>query len=174
MSWGRFQANGTEYDLTHLDPFTMYVTPSAQGAPSYRVLVSFGAHTFTRDLQASDPAHMHFPDGNTLRCFCPLRHGRSSALPGMIKAAAAGRAYFTQSNDKFLVLQMTAGANAPYVAFFKLAQAHRTTADVGMFVVSAYEKPNLPQRLPATTLAALVGTVANGGQVIRPKKSSPW
>ena len=104
VGWGVFHANGTPYDLAHLDPFTMDITPKAEGAPSFRVLVSFGCHTFTRTLEANDPAHMQFIDGTDVRCFCPIRHGQSSHLPAMIRAASAGRAYFSH-NRNFLLLE---------------------------------------------------------------------
>ena len=50
MSWGKKRIAGVVYDLTHLDPFDLDVTPSYQGAPTYKVRVTFGHHTFTRKL----------------------------------------------------------------------------------------------------------------------------
>ena len=59
MTRGRILIGELEHDLTHLRPFPITVTPKAQDAPSYRVLVSFGHHTFTRafDEDVDNPDH---------------------------------------------------------------------------------------------------------------------
>ena len=48
MSWGKKQIAGVSYELGHLDPVIMDVTPKVQDAPTYKVHVSFGCHTFTK------------------------------------------------------------------------------------------------------------------------------
>ena len=60
MRWDSFSAGPVDYDLTHLRPFTLNVTPKAEGAPTFKVLVSFGCHTFTREMEPADPPELKF------------------------------------------------------------------------------------------------------------------
>lgn len=173
MGWGSKRIAGVVYDLAHLDPFKMEVTPKAAAAPTYRVGVMFGCHTFTRDLKPVDKPDLHFKNGGETRCFCVDRHALSLGLPALIRDAATGRAFFTNQRENFLLLDGAYGGG-PYVVFFKLEKARKPHLDVAMFVVSAYLKPSLPHRLPATTLAALIGTVAAGNIIQAPSTTTKW
>jgi hypothetical protein len=124
MSWGKKRIAGIDYDLSHLDPFQMLVTPTGERPPTYDVRVSFGCHTFTRELRADDKPDLHFKSGKETRCFCVDRHRLSLELPDMIRYAANGRAYFSQGAN-FLIVELGAGTNEPYVAFFYLEKAVR-------------------------------------------------
>lgn len=168
MSWGKKRIAGVTYDLSHLNPFAMSVTPTTADAPTYRVGVMFGCHTFTRKLTPEDSADLHFKNGKETRCFCIDRHKLSLGLPGIIAAASkGGRAFFSNEPANYLVIDSEDYGDAgPYVVLFKLEKARKAHLDVAMFVVSAYLKPALPKRLPATTFSALIGTVAAG---YRPK-----
>jgi hypothetical protein len=94
MRWGKKRIAGVDYDLTHLNDFDVLITPPHEGAPTYRVQVGFGAHTFTRKLDPNDTPDYHFRDGSNTRCFCPKRHSCSLHLPGIIRKAMEGDAYF--------------------------------------------------------------------------------
>jgi hypothetical protein len=161
-----------DHDLAHLDPFTIRVTPKAEGSPTYKVLVTFSHHTFTRSFEegVDNEAYRHVEDGET-RCFCPDRYLSSQALPILIGRAVGGRAYFSQSRNFMLLDQPLGGP--PYAIFFKLSRSKGLKGiDARMFVVSAYEKPNLPppNRLPAISFATLVSKTVRGEPVVRPKK----
>ena len=54
MSWGKRTFGGVEYDLSHLDPFTMQVTPKGEDARTYNVRVTFTCHTFTREWRETE------------------------------------------------------------------------------------------------------------------------
>jgi hypothetical protein len=176
--WSRIVGRGiltideVDHDLSHLDPFTILVTPKAEGAPTYKVLVSFSHHTFTRSFEegVDNEAYKHEEDGE-VRCFCPDRYLSSRALPILISRAAGGRAYFSQGRNFMLLDQPLGGP--PYAIFFNL-EASRSVKDAAavMFVVSAYEKPNLPARskLPAISFATLVSKTVRGEPIVRPKK----
>lgn len=169
MRWGKKQISGVIYDLTHLDPFLMDVTPKAKKAPTYKVRVSFGCHTFTREVTPQDKPDLHFHAGNELRCFCTERHKLSLELPDMIRYAANGRVYFSE-RATFLVIESVPGANAPYVAFFNAEKAKKHDGyDVAMFVTSAYVKPKLPNKLPAVTLSTLIDYRFKGMPMKRPE-----
>lgn len=171
MTWGTFKAGEAEYDLTHLSPFTLSVTPKAEGAPTFKVLVSFGHHTFTREMNGHDHGDMKFVHGQEERCFCPERHGHSLELPRIVTGGATGRAYFSQKRN-YLLVEDLPGVVGPYAVFFNIERARLAGVDAAMFVVSAYPKPALPpkKQLPAITFATLVSKTIAGEQVARPKK----
>jgi hypothetical protein len=144
--WGKKRIAGKEYDLSHLDPFLLPVTPKAAGARTYTVRVSFGCHTFTRDLTSDDKPDLHFRNGREVRCFCFDRHRLSLELPEMIRYAAQGRVYFS-AQANFLVVESLSEENAPYVAFFSVERAKGDGYDAAMFVTTAHLKPALPDKL---------------------------
>lgn len=173
MSWGSFLFNGAACDLTHLDPFTIAVTPKAPAAPTYKVLVTFGHHTFTRDWKegVDDEAHK-FTAGGDVRCFCPERFPLSQQLPGIVRGGANGKAYFTQGRN-FMFVEGIPGLKGPYAVFFNLERARNLPGvDALMFVVSAYEKPGLPpkNRLQPITVPTLVAKTLGNQQVVRTRK----
>lgn len=172
MAWNNFVVAQTSYDLTHLKPFTLTVTPKAENAPTFKVLVSFGHHTFTREIIEHDPPEMRFTHGNDERCFCPVRHGHSLALPRIVNEGASGRAYFSQTRN-FLLIENLPDVEGPYAVFFNIEKAKNLKGiDASLFIVSAYAKPGLPPKraLPAITFATLVSKTVSGEQVRRPKK----
>jgi hypothetical protein len=169
---GILTIEGVDHDLSHLNPFTLSVTPKAEGAPSYKVLVSFGCHTFTRafDIATDDPAYRHEEDGE-VRCVCPDRLLASKGLPTLVAQSAGGKAYFSQGRNFMLIDQPLGGA--PYAVFFNLERSKAIKGvDASMFVISAYEKPGLPSksRLPAISFATLVSKTVRGERIVRPKK----
>lgn len=60
MRWVTKTIAGVDYDLGHLDGFDMSVTPKVEAARTYIVRVTFGCHTFTRDLTDADTPDLHF------------------------------------------------------------------------------------------------------------------
>jgi hypothetical protein len=169
MSWGTKRIAGIDYDLRHLDPFIMQVMAKGENPPVYDVRVSFGCHTFTREVHENDTPDLHFRSGRELRCFCTDRHRYSLELPDMIRYAANGRAYFSERAN-FLVVEIASGTNVPYVAFFYLEKAKRPDRhDVSMFVTSAHLKPGLPEKLPAVTFPTLIDYHYRGAALRRPE-----
>lgn len=169
MRWGTKTIAGVDYDLGHLDGFDMSVTPKVEAARTYVVRVSFGCHTFTRDLTDADTPDLHFRHENELRCFCTDRYGYSLDLPDMIRYAAGGRVYFSE-RENFLVVESVRGANAPYVAFFNIEKAKKADGyDAAMFVTSAHTRPGLPDKLPAVTFRTLVDYRVQGKKLTRPE-----
>lgn len=162
------KANGA--DIAHLLPFVISVTPKVAGARAYRVLVNFGPHTYSRELTADDDKALRVVDGSDERCFCLVRHGLSKNLPAIVKAAVGGRAFFSTVDHTYLLVENLPGCKGPYAVYFKLRKAVSKGIDVAMFVVSAYEKPNLPKTKLKITFATLVANVAQGKKIKRPKK----
>jgi hypothetical protein len=168
--FGKRRIAGVEYDLTHLDSFVMSVTATYAGAPTYRVRVVFGAHTFTRDLISTDTPDFHYRDGGTTRCFCPRRHSYSLHLPGLIRAASNGDAYFGNKDMKYLLVEAIPGLNAPYVVAFTIRKRLTKRAHATMVIVSAHDRPNLPTNLPTIALGTLVSLTMQDLPIERPKK----
>lgn len=169
MSWGRKVIRGAVYDLSHLDSFLVDVTPSMPGAPTYGMRVTFGCHTFTRDLTAADTPDYRFADGSHVRCFCLDRYGNSLRLPHIIRGAVTGRVYFSDQGN-YLLTSGLDGTSDLYAIYFDMFRAKARGQHVVMNVVSAYPKPNPARNFPTITLATLVSNVAQNKPVKRPKK----
>ncbi|MET4174771.1 hypothetical protein ABIB99_005877 [Bradyrhizobium sp. LA6.1] len=166
--FGKKRIAGVDYDLDHLDPFTMEVKAKEDGAPPYTVRVSFGFHCFTREITPEDSPDLHMVDGREKRCFCHERYKLSKELVDMIRYAAAGRAYFGDKGN-FLIVEMPGEGNAPYVAFFDVEKAKKSDGfDGAMFVTSAHLRPKLPEKLPAVSFVTVVDYRINGRKLTRP------
>jgi hypothetical protein len=169
MSWGQHVIEGVAYDLSHLDPFVVAATlPENKGGGTLRVLVTFGSHTFTREIVEGDPETHHFVDDTDRRCFCPIRHGHSRHLPDIVQRAANGRVFFSEGRN-LLCVDWVPGCAAPYAAFFNLVKYKQKGLHAAMFVVSAYDKPNLPEKLPAIAFTTLVTQVMAGKAPVAPR-----
>jgi hypothetical protein len=170
VRWGKKRISGTDYDLSHLEPFLMEVTPKAEGSPTYTVRVSFGCHTFTRELVEEDSLDLQFWADDELRCFCFDRYLYSTELPEIVRYAAKGRVYFSERTN-FLIVERLEQANAPYVAFFNVEKAEKKDHEchVVMFVTSAHLRPALPDKLPPVTFATLIDYTARGKALVRPE-----
>ena len=176
MSWGSFEYGGQVHNLTHLDPFTIAVTPKAAGAPTWTVRVSFSHHTFTRELRPGDTPEQEYAVGSDVRCFCVDRYPLSHQLPGIIQANANGRAYFAQ-NRNFMFVENVPGLQGPYAIFFNIERARNLPGiDATMFVVSAYEKLALPpiRSLQAITMPTLVGKTLGSKPITNKRVKRRW
>jgi hypothetical protein len=169
MSWGKKRIAGVIYKFDHLDPFTIEVTP--KDGRTYKVRVSFGFHTFTRELKAEDGLDLHIRHGNETRCFCHDRYRLSFELKDMICYAAKGRVYFSQ-NSNFLIVESVSDESGPFIAVFNIQKAKDDGHDVAMFVTSAHLRPALPKRLPAVTFATLMDYKVRG-RPLTPAPSRP-
>jgi hypothetical protein len=73
---------GETYCLKHLHPIELdHVMPAAKfhAAVTAKVHVSFGLHTFTRDIEAGDLPEDRYRDNRETRCFCHERYKHSIA-----------------------------------------------------------------------------------------------
>jgi hypothetical protein len=170
-TWPDLMINGDLYGLSHLQSFTVNVTPKAPDAPTFKVYVSFGYHTFTRTPEASDGALFRITHEGEERCFCHKRHGHSLHLPAIVRGCVNGKVYFSERQN-YLIVENLPGVNGPYAVFFNVEKAKSRDFDAAMFVVSAYEKPDLPplRRLDSITFPTLISKTSSGLQVKRPPK----
>jgi len=168
FSWGSKRIAGQVFDLKHLDPMVVHVPPSGNLA-GYKVHVSFGMHTFTKDWDSV----AHRPDYRMVhkqdeRCFCPVRHGHSQHLPGIVRTATV--AYFSQRAD-YLLINNLPGVVGQYAVFFKIMKATSVNFDARMFVSSAYEKEKLPPKnaISSIPFSTLVAKTVAGESITRKK-----
>ena len=131
--------------------------------------VRFGCHTFTREWMGDETPDFRFTHGSEVRCFCPIRYGLSHHLPDIVRRTAAfgGKAYF-DAKQNYLLIERLPEIEGPYAVFFTMERSKHSTADVAMFVTSAYEKRRLPRNIPKVTFATLVAKHARGERVRRP------
>lgn len=169
MNWPDMTINGRHYSLSHLQPFTIGVALNGENAPTYKLYVSFGSHTFSKKWEKSDPIDHRMNHNQEERCFCTIRHDHSLHLPAIIQQGVSGKAYFSQTHNYLLVHNLP-GMNAPYAVFFNIEKSKSKTFDAAMFVVSAYEKPGLPKNLPKITFNTLIAKISRGEKIFRPKK----
>ncbi|MGD9668848.1 MAG: hypothetical protein AB7U75_07275 [Hyphomicrobiaceae bacterium] len=166
---------GTVYDFAHLEPITLDVT-IGQGdkAETFRVLVNFGCHCFTTTYDAA----VHTPDyrythGSELRAFCPERYAYSKGLPDILNGIGNKKVFFTWENN-FLHVELIVeeGQSIQYAIFFDLKRGTKGKAHVIMTVVSAYEKPELTDRLSAIKFHTLVAKTARGEKISIPNPTT--
>lgn len=167
---GSIIIGGVEYDCSHLDPFMVEIEPRADEERGYKVLVSFSCHAFTRKPIEGDPPDFIYKEDGEVRCFCQDRYLASKGLKKLIRYHCKGKAYFSEKRNFMLIEQALGGP--PYAIFFKIERANINSADVAMFVASAYEKPGLPakSRMPSITFRTLVHKTVRGEKIIKPKK----
>lgn len=170
MKWGKKTICGRVYDLAHLDPFILPVTPKAPGSPTFNVRVSIGCHVFTEKWDPAYTPDLKITDGLEERCFSTDRYALSQNLPLILRQASSGKAHFTNIQNTFVVHHNLPDLVGPYAVFFKVTKANSSKFDVRLIVVSAYEKPNLPNRLKTITFATLVSNTVSGNPIKRPKK----
>ncbi|MER8855845.1 hypothetical protein NKH94_30465 [Mesorhizobium australicum] len=164
--WPNRTIQGVTYTFDHLSPFTMEVTPKAEGAKTYSLLVDFHLHTFAREWRHTDTPDYRFAEGKDIRCLCTERYGMSLSLPEMIRAST--KAYFSQKHN-YMVFRPVPD-HAPYAAFFSMQRAKNQSYDAIMTVVSAYQKGELPKQslLKSIGFATLVAKTARGEEIRRP------
>jgi len=95
MAWKCFRLGGSSYDLDHLNTRLFEVTPNVTGAMTRKVKISFGCHTFTRELLAGDRPDVHFRHAGEVRAFCTVRHAHSLNLPKIVDYAASGEGHIS-------------------------------------------------------------------------------
>jgi hypothetical protein len=165
--WGTKRIAGVTYDLNHLNPFFMDIAPKFPGAPTYRVRVSFGCHTFTREFKPADTPDVRFTHKGETRCFCTHRHNCSLQLPPILQGQIS-RVYFTQRGTYFIAPRLPRLAS-PYFITFDVERSKSPGHVVSMFVASAYEKTDMPTEVSAITMATLISKTAVGGRITPPR-----
>ena len=154
MTWGKRKIAGTEYNLTHLDPF---ILPVNLGNRSVRLQVSFGAHAFTREFVQGDTPDLRFMDGNVARTFCIDRYGHSLRLPEAVCQAVEGDVCF--SKNQLVLNTSLPGLTGPYLVVFDIRKTAGKRFDAKLHVRTAHHRPNLDQNLPYTKFRVVVANV---------------
>ena len=165
MSWGKRKIAGTEYNLTHLNPF---ILPVNLGERTVRLQVSFGAHAFTREFVDGDTPDLKFMDGNTARTFCIDRYGHSLRLPEAVCQAVNGLVCL--SKNKLVLNTSLPGLAGPYLVVFDIRRANGKRFEAKLHVRTAHHRPNLDQNLPCAKFSVVVANVISGRPIRWTKK----
>lgn len=165
MTWGSRKIQGTEYSLRHLDPFLLRVQC---GDKSYRLQVSFGAHSFTREVKDGDTPDLRFMDGNTARTFCVERYAHSLHLRSAICRAVDG--VVCNSRNTMVLSTTLPGLDGPYLIVFTLRKNNGRRFDARLDVRSAHHRPNLDPGLQQVKFRVVVATIMKGKRVRWAKK----
>jgi hypothetical protein len=160
IDWGVRKFGGETYDLSHLKPFAIEVTPAKQPQRRVRVAVSFGFHTFTRKRRTGDPGHLILGTANSARTICADRLECSKHLPDIIRQASAGRVRVSHDGN-YLIPTIIPIVMIEHATIFKLEQSVGENSDVRMFVISGHPRPHQPD-LREVNFVKLVTRVADG------------
>lgn len=172
MIWEPFKVGEAEYDLSHLNPFTMSITTNVPGPAvvTRQVRVTFGCHSFTKEWEDGDPEELRYDDGGHIRCFCPARHALSVNLPDLIREAAKGKVHFNNKRSPYLTVHNVPEANGPYLIYFDAIRAKGAGLHAVIDIRSAHCKPGFTPTTPQIAFATVIGLTAAGKPVNRPKK----
>lgn len=125
MRWAPYiDGQGRAYPLHHLHPFHRPLTLPEQGdkpALELMLYVSFGLHTFTRDIIASDADSDLYCDDRESRAFDADRYHHSTKLPDIIRTIEQRKLEFAVSQHgslNYVTLELDNGVK--YAAFFNL------------------------------------------------------
>jgi hypothetical protein len=144
MRWAPYvNAQGRAYPLHHLHPFHRPVElPAQNGKPARELMlyVSFGLHTFTREIVISDRDSDLYTDDRESRAFDIDRYQRSAKLPGIFLTLERRKLEFARSKHgvlNYVTLELEGGVK--YAAFFNLRRFHKMGPDaIHLAVLSAY------------------------------------
>ena len=156
-----FTLAGSEYPLDHLRSFRVVVPAEDPLATPAVLQVTFSNHVHTEKWEEGvhTPSHL-FEEKGEKRAFCPVRYGCSIALPQLINAHIAGKAYEGRDNKGVRNHFFYAEADGiPYPIYFRLGRADRIAGAHGVLrIISAYQNPRLParHRFQAVKFARLV------------------
>lgn len=134
--WSPFTHDNQAIDLSHLEPFDLtVVTPSKA---TRLVRVTFSTHTFTRRIEASDPAeHKCFDD----RVFCPDRYELSKGLAQIVTNLSTRRVYQTWEKRSYVYLAtIEAGTDGGHYHVFFGLKPNKNPRRVNLTIESAYRK----------------------------------
>jgi hypothetical protein len=170
MSWPKHEIDGVVYDLSHLNSTLIRVKSSRPGAQVFTVRVTFGCHAFTKEVQPEDDPKLHYMDGGTTRCFCPIRYEHSLGLPALFRAAAKGGDTYFSTENNLLVLNDSFGSAGPYIAAYRIRPSNRPPADALIDVRSAYLKPTLAKELSTLPFYSVVAATSRGQKIVWGKR----
>jgi hypothetical protein len=137
--------SGESYCLKHLHPIEFdHVMPPSKAHPgvTVKVHVSFGLHTFTRDIKAGDPPEDDYSDNRETRCFCHERYKHSHRLPTIVREIPTCRKLYFSRTISGLINYATFDSDGgkTYAVFFDvMLYKKRGPNTVLLTVESAYE-----------------------------------
>ncbi|OQX01463.1 MAG: hypothetical protein BWK73_45985 [Thiothrix lacustris] len=143
MKWNSFTYQGQTYDLSHVHPFDWeYTAPATDKRPerTYRMVVQFSMHTFTRGIASGETVDqaLLYRDTREERAFDFLRYALSTQLAGIVRQLGERVCYHTHHGTFFTIEAVNPeGVAQEYEVYFKLSRSSRK-GWLTLYVQSAY------------------------------------
>lgn len=148
--WPAFEHEGESYLLSHLnDTDITFVQDAVPGraAKSFRFVISFGLHCFTRGANfrsgenLSDFKSLHYSDQRETRIFCFDRYRHSVRLPQIVQEISQRKCFNTGKGNFFTIeLVDSDGVQREYEVYFKISKEGRGRGRLRLHVISAYTR----------------------------------
>lgn len=175
--FARKRFNGTVYDFTHLESFSIDVPLDANCNQFISMHVEFGCHCFTEGFDTDVHLDHHkYVHNNELRAFDVQRYNCSLELPGVIESMLRGMIYLADNSFTYAAhIQLNStGVKQTYSVFFSLRKDQNSNQPaLKMFVKSAYLKPLVASskswRFPSLA-GQIAGVFSKKKESKRPKK----
>lgn len=142
-AWQKFKKGNTEYDLSHLHPFSFDHTRAAtETLPSKttRFFINFSHHCFTGHVGEDEWIYPHASDE---RFFCTKRYALSMNLPQLIRDILNANPYvlrtFMGHREQFFYVEQNY-QDETYRVFLEISCPSRGYADVRIDIRSAYHE----------------------------------
>jgi hypothetical protein len=154
VKWQPFRYEGTDYDLSHLDPCAIQFERPAKNekpATTFNVDVTFSLHCFAKEISRSEPhdATLEYADARETRLFDFQRYEMSKRLPDLIRDLAKRKCVQT-GHSNFLTIDLTdnGGNKVEYDVFFSVSRSSQK-GRLNLFVQSAYVRDDPRNRPPS-------------------------
>jgi len=153
--------DGMEFSISHLGPMTI-ACPCPDIGRDLALGVDFTNHCYTERFDAERHAaeQIIVRDGGGHRVFCPIRHGLSFRLPGIITLLPGEKVYQTAQERNFVFAASLDIEGKDYEVFFMLQRAEKVPdMDLRMTIESAYpvdvpsSRPRRPNSIRFKVLA---------------------
>lgn len=143
MRWNKFEFKGKVYELSHLHPFTWYLTLGKEGVHperKYRFNIEFSMHCFTKKLidnKAITDEALFYSGPKETRLFCFERYELSKQLPEIINNIDKKPCWHTNHGHFFTIeLQNQNGVKSDYEIYFDVHKSGKGW--LTLIVKSAY------------------------------------
>jgi hypothetical protein len=161
---------GESYCLKHLHPIEFdHIMPPSKLHPEATVMVhvSFGLHTFTRDIKADDPPEDDYSDNRETRCFDYERYKHSHRLPVIVREIPTCRKlYFSRTRTGLINYATFDTADGKtYAVFFDVMRYKSRGPNTALLTIeSAYElhETKLDTREGRVSFNVLLGHALRG------------
>lgn len=143
MNRNKFNLNGVDYDLSHLNDYVWNLKQAASGDKperNYRIKIIFSCHCFTKGRTETDLDSLLYSEKQEQRTFCLDRYKASLTLRDHIFELQNGYVFINDGGKKsrkqnYLKIPTSTGN---YEIYFTLSKSSDERVDLNLFVQSAF------------------------------------